>query len=77
MLPVEATLFGLSEFQHGTPAELFEAAYFRTASRHAAYDVADDGRFFLVKPEPVSPSRQLNVVLKWFEELERLVPTDN
>ena len=64
-------------FQHGTPTELFEGTYVRTTTGHAAYDVSDDGRFLMVKPEPSSPPRQLDVVLNWFEELEKLVPTVN
>jgi len=64
-------------FQHGTPTELLEGAYFRTATGHQAYDVADDGRFLMVKPQPISARRQLELALNWFEELERLVPTDD
>jgi Tol biopolymer transport system component len=64
-------------FQHQTPTELIEGAYYRTTTGHAAYDVSDDGRFLMVKPEPLSSPKQLNVVLNWSEELERLVPTDN
>lgn len=42
------------------------------------YDVAPDGqRFLIVEPMEEFESKQINVVLNWFEELERLVPTDN
>ena len=64
-------------FQHQTPTELIEGAYYRTTTGVAAYDVSDDGRFLMVKPEPSSPPRQLDVVLNWHEELERLAPTGN
>jgi hypothetical protein len=63
-------------FQHETPTELLEGVYSRATTRHQTYDVSDDGRFLMVKPEPVSPPRQLDIVLNWFEELERLVPTE-
>ena len=38
------------------------------------YDVAPDGRFLVVADRS---TRQFNVVCNWFEELERLVPTEN
>ncbi len=42
---------------------------------HSSYDIApDDQRFvFIQEGWPT----QINVVLNWFEELKRLVPTDN
>jgi hypothetical protein len=40
-----------------------------------AYDVSADGqRFLMVKELEQSPA-QINVVLNWFEELKRRVPT--
>jgi hypothetical protein len=42
----------------------------------AQYDVARDGRFVMVQEgAPAPPPAQLNVVLNWYEELKRLVPT--
>ena len=43
-----------------------------------AYDVSADGqRFLMVKEtEQATAATQINVVLNWFEELKRLVPTD-
>ncbi|MHC4677832.1 MAG: protein kinase domain-containing protein [Planctomycetota bacterium] len=39
------------------------------------YDVAPDGRFLMIQePQEPTPFR-INVVLNWFEELKRLVPT--
>jgi len=53
--------------------ELFEAPYLCRVNR-IDYDVAPDGRFLMIQdsqePTPVS----VNVVLNWFEQLERLVP---
>ncbi|MFH1881971.1 MAG: hypothetical protein ABIL62_04590, partial [Planctomycetota bacterium] len=54
--------------------ELFEGQY----QRHIQwrnYDVAPDGRFLIIQ-EPQEPTPLgINVVLNWFEELKRLVPT--
>jgi hypothetical protein len=43
------------------------------------YDVMPDGRFVMVKAvgrEGEEDPTQINVVLNWFEELKRLVPTN-
>jgi len=32
------------------------------------YDVHPDGKFLLIKPDPISPLRQINITLNWFEE---------
>ena len=40
------------------------------------YDVAPDGRFLMIRAEESSEPAQINVVLNWFGELERLVPTN-
>ena len=41
------------------------------------YDITPDGqRFLMIKPEPQRPPTQILVVLNWFEELKRLVPTN-
>ena len=63
-------------FQHETPVDLLEGTYYRSSTGHQAYDVSDDGRFLMVKPEPESPPIRLDIVLNWFNELERLVPTE-
>ena len=58
-------------FDAGTPRLLFEGP-FRARSR----DVSPDGeRFVMVRYSEESTPR-INIVLNWFEELERLVPTD-
>jgi serine/threonine-protein kinase len=55
------------------PQILFEGSYddYWIAGN---FDVAPDGRFLMVKTPPENASRQVNVVLDWFGELERLVP---
>jgi len=59
------------------PAELaFETDYVETPG--LSYDVSSDGRYLYVvkSAHPPDPTR-LYVVQNWFEELKRLVPTDN
>jgi hypothetical protein len=66
-------------FTPGTPRFLFEGQWAQSAPVRS-YDVAPDGQRFLmleVVEQPVQTVRQLHVVLNWFEELKRLVPTDN
>jgi len=42
------------------------------------FSVAPDGQHFaILAANPDAPAREINVVLNWFEELKRLVPTDN
>ena len=60
------------DFQAQTPRLLFESSY-----PLGDYDVAPDGqRFVMALPVGGSAPDQINVVLNWFEELKRLVPTD-
>jgi serine/threonine-protein kinase len=57
------------------PRVLFEQRYaFGSAQTIPNYDVSPDGqRFVMVKDD--SASGRVNIVLNWFEELKRLVPT--
>ncbi len=60
-----------------TPTILFEGPYhYGRSDLTPQYDVASDGRFLMIQPSDgqVEPA-QINVVLNWFEELKRLVPT--
>ena len=67
-------------FKAGTPQLLFEGtyadAYYGSTSN---YDITDDGqRFVMVKSSAQTiTGSTLHVVLNWFSELKRLVPTDN
>ena len=65
-------------FLPGTPQLLFERPYLK-ALWEANYDVARDGaRFVMIKGgENITSASQVKIILHWFEELERLVPTDN
>ncbi len=63
----------------GSPTLLFEGRYVSgsTGGNPATgYDVAPDGRFVMVRTEEgAAGTQQINVVLNWFGELKRLVPT--
>jgi len=63
----------------GRPEVLFEGSYVSTHSAPQGYQyyaVSPDGRrFLMLKEETVQHQSQINVVLNWFEELKRLVPT--
>jgi serine/threonine-protein kinase len=64
-------------FTGGSPVVLFTGRY--TSGRPVAnYDISPDGqRFLMIKAaeEEEGQQGQINVVLNWFEELKRLVPT--
>jgi serine/threonine-protein kinase len=61
----------------GTPRELFQGQ-FVVGVFLATYDVARDGRFLMGVPSeaPEAAHTSVRLVLNWFEELERLVPTN-
>ena len=62
--------------QFGQPEMLFAGDFVWSSSHARQYDVAPDGqRFLMMKPEEGSPQR-IHVVLNWFEDLKRLVPTE-
>ena len=62
------------EFRREEPEELFRGHYLDVHGH--SYDVAPDGRFLLLQSEQPLTTTNLNVVLNWFEELKRLVPTN-
>lgn len=65
-------------FSAGTPKMLFEGGNFQAAvMSRAHYDVTPDGQRFVMIQLGGSDSApaQINVVLNWFEELKRRVPT--
>ena len=77
-VPVETT----ATFSAGTPTTVFQGAYLSPPVGLAGrtYDVSPDGqRFLMIKDAPagdpnVAPA-SIDVVLNWFEELKRLLPT--
>jgi serine/threonine-protein kinase len=65
-------------FRAGAPQVLFEGRYAVDAGPNARnYDISPDGQRFLMIKEEQTERGQINVILNWFEELKRLVPTDN
>ena len=61
-------------FEAGIPKPLFEDRYSNKALTHTGYDVASDGRFLVMGRDSLQ-TEVMTVVLNWFTELERLVPT--
>ena len=64
-------------FAAGLPRRLFSAQFEPTGTGTSGYDVSPDGRrFLMIQPtEPEPPATQVNIVINWFEELRRLVPS--
>ncbi len=63
------------EFELGTRKILFEDVYVKRY-QHSNYDIhPNNDRFVMVKPRDMQ-SVEMIVVLDWFEELKRLVPTE-
>ena len=63
-------------FQPGTPYVLFTHA--NPTGPPPVYFVSPDGkRFVMLQSTGQEEAGQINVILNWFEELKRLVPTDN
>jgi len=67
-------------FRSSRPRELFEGPYLSgadTAAIATTYDVAPDGEHFLmIEGGEEEGGNQLHLVLNWFEELNRLAPTE-
>jgi Tol biopolymer transport system component len=78
---MRVSVAGTSTLQAGPPSKLFDAGSFlRGAPADRPYDVSTDGRFLMIKEgsavdEPAASAR-LVLVLNWFEELKRRVPTN-
>ena len=65
-------------FRKGRPEVLFEGSYatsLRFSVGYQYYDISPDGQQFLMIKAEQTSATQINVVLNWFEELKRLVPT--
>ncbi len=63
-------------FKMGSLRRLFEEKF--AWGEIGAHDITSDGkRFLIVKPsEKEQTPAQIRIVLNWFEELKRLVPTE-
>jgi hypothetical protein len=66
---IAATIETEPEFRVTDRKELFRWEH------RGSYDVARDGRFLMIRDPEGPPRQQINVVLNWFDELKRLVPT--
>ncbi len=65
------------EIQLGTSTTLFESSFHHGEWGWVNYDVSRDGqRFAMLQPVAETEPDEIVIVLNWFEELERLVPTD-
>ncbi len=62
-------------FISGQPSLIFEGDYEMGGDLWANYDVSPDGKSFLMIERTTEAPRQINVVINWFEELERRAPT--
>ncbi len=63
-------------FAPGNAEEVF-GGYYATGVPGRTYDISPDGERFLMIKEGGSDSTEFILVQNWFEELKRLVPTDN
>ena len=56
---------------------LFEGEYLASIFplTGVTYDVTRDGQRFLMVKQQAVPAAQIHVVVNWFEELKRMVPT--
>jgi Tol biopolymer transport system component len=65
-------------FSAGRPRVLFEGSYFSSSISPGFqyYDVSPGGQRFLMTKQAGAEQAQINIVLNWFEELKRLVPTN-
>jgi hypothetical protein len=64
------------DFAASRPRELFDGDFVVDNTGHPYYDVAPDGQSFVMSQTPRDePLTEIQVVLNWFDELERLVPT--
>ncbi len=61
--------------QPGTPRVLF--TYPIPQGPPPAYSVSRDGKRFVMLQTQEQEQAKINIALNWFEELKRLVPTDN
>jgi dipeptidyl aminopeptidase/acylaminoacyl peptidase len=66
---------GEAEFEPARPEFLFERHFYGGLSAPNTYSVARDGRLLMIQ-EDLAPGSQINLVVNWFEELNRLIPSE-
>ncbi len=62
------------ELRAGKPELLFRGPHLGGSKYYRSYDIMPDGQRFIAVEQAQGPT-ELSVVLNWFEELKRLVPT--
>jgi len=63
-------------FKAGNSRVLFEGSFRRASVPGFQYfNISPDGQRFLIIKAEQTASAQIHVILNWFEELKRLVPT--
>ena len=62
-------------FSSGRPQLVFEEPYLTDQFGTSNYDLSPNGQQFLMIKQEQQEGASINVVLNWFEELKRLVPT--
>jgi len=63
-------------FEAGKPVNLFDGIFDLRTSSGVTYDVdPKGGRFLMIRPAEASTAPSVMIVLNWFDELRRLVPT--
>jgi len=65
-------------FRAGRPEVIFEGTYLSTrfTSGYQYYDISPDRQRFLMIKAVEGSNPRINLILNWFEELKRLVPTN-
>ncbi len=75
---MSATVKTVPQFAVSAPRPVFETNDLITSTRFRTCDITGDPpRFVMLKNLDEARELQINVVLNWFEELKRLVPTGN
>ena len=64
-------------FRPGAPQLLFEGPFETNPGGYPNYDVTLDGSRFIMIETETTGLNEIHVVLNWYEELKRRVPTDN
>jgi serine/threonine-protein kinase len=60
----------------GSAQPLFEWVYYRANPGPRTYDIGGGTSLLAIKPDMAGRNPQIHVVLNWFDELKRLVPTN-
>ncbi len=68
---------GGATFTPGNPTRVIDVGQYSLVAAGRSYDVSHDGRrFLMIRDETPEGRAEIQIVINWFEELKRLVPTD-